>query len=77
MAGNENALDRIIRFIIGAALLYFAWIESPTIAGSLLSAPGALILVVAGVGAVLMITGFAGWCPLYSLLDISRRHKAA
>jgi len=64
MKTNESNLDRIIRLIVGAALLalYF----TGTAAGGLGTA--ALVL-----GAVLLLTGAVGFCPLYALLKIKTK----
>jgi hypothetical protein len=59
---NEGIADRIARAFIGDALLITA------ILGVL---PSALNTVLGLVGAVLVITGIAGRCPLYKLLGIS------
>jgi hypothetical protein len=61
MKTNESTLDRIIRGIVGIALiaLYFA--------GTLTGTLGIVLLVI---GAVLLFTGVIGFCPLYKLLNI-------
>jgi hypothetical protein len=66
MKTNESGLDRIIRVILGFALLtlYF----TATVTGGL----GIVFLVL---GAVALLTGVVGFCPLYALLKLST-HKA-
>lgn len=66
MKANESSLDRIIRVVLGIALaaLYFANV--------VVGAWGVILLVV---GAVLLLTGIVGFCPLYALLRI-RTNKA-
>lgn len=61
MKTNESGLDRIIRVILGIALLalYF----TGTVTGVL----GILFIVL---GAVALLTGVVGFCPLYALLKI-------
>jgi hypothetical protein len=61
MKTNESMVDRIIRDIGGLVLLalYF----SNTITGT-------LGIVLAVVGAIALLTGLVGFCPLYSLLKI-------
>ncbi|EKD89428.1 MAG: hypothetical protein ACD_34C00061G0005 [uncultured bacterium] len=61
MKTNESGLDRIIRVVVGAALLvlYFTQIVA-----------GGLGIVSVVIGAVLLITGIVGFCPLYALLKI-------
>jgi hypothetical protein len=58
---NESGLDRIIRVVVGIVLLalYFT--------GSVAGGLGILFVVL---GAVLLITGAIGFCPLYALLKI-------
>ncbi len=59
---NESTLDRIVRIVAGVILL----------AGIALGAVAAPWLYVAGlVGAVLLVTGIVGFCPLYAILRIS------
>lgn len=64
MKTNESNLDRIIRVIGGIVLLalYFAG----TVTGGL----GIVFLVL---GAIALLTGAAGFCPLYSLLKIKTK----
>jgi hypothetical protein len=63
---NEGIADRIARAYIGDALLITA------IMGSLPSAINAIL----GIGgAVLVITGMAGRCPLYKLFGIDTSSK--
>ena len=62
MKANESMLDRIIRVIAGIALLalYFT--------GTVTGAVGIILIVL---GAVLLLTGLVGFCPLYALLKIN------
>ena len=62
MKTNESTLDRIIRVIVGIVLfaLYF------TGAGT-----GGWGIVFIVLGAVALITGAVGFCPLYALLKIN------
>lgn len=61
MKTNESGLDRIARVVAGAALLalYFTQFVN-----------GALGIIVVVIGAMLLITGAVGFCPLYALLKI-------
>jgi hypothetical protein len=61
MKKNESGLDRIIRVILGAALVVLSVFQ--VLSGTL----GIVSLVV---GAILLITGLIGFCPLYALLKI-------
>ena len=60
-----GGVDRIIRALVGAALIYYA----------LSNLPGAENLMVpAGVvGFILMLTAVLGWCPAYLPFGISTR----
>jgi hypothetical protein len=62
MKSNESNLDRIIRVIFGIVLLalYFAM---PALSGW-----GIVFIVL---GAVALLTGVVGFCPLYALLKIN------
>ena len=61
---NESAWDRIVRVVLGLALLYL-WV------GGVLS--GAVAIVVGIVGIILLITGLVGFCPLYRVLGFSTK----
>lgn len=58
MSQNESTSDRVIRFVLGAVLVY-AWYAALV--------TGVVAIVVAAVGIILLITGIVGWCPIYSL----------
>lgn len=59
---NEASWDRALRAVGGSALL---WIGAAALAGT------GLGLVLATVGAILLVTGLMGWCPLYAAIGIS------
>ncbi len=61
MKANESGLDRAIRVLLGIVLLvlYFAG----TVTGGL----GIVFIVI---GALALLTGVVGFCPLYALLKI-------
>jgi len=63
---NESMLDQVIRFVLGAVLLY-AWYT--------VLVTGVLATVALVIGVVLMLTGLIGWCPLYSLFGMSTRQS--
>ena len=67
MKTNESGLDRIIRVIAGVALLalYFTNVVV-----------GGLGIAAVIIGAVLLITGAVGFCPLYGLLKIQTNKKS-
>jgi hypothetical protein len=62
MKPNLSKLDRTIRVVVAALLayLYFAGIVT-----------GALGIVFVVLGAVLVVTAIAGYCPLYALFKFS------
>ncbi|GAA6200979.1 DUF2892 domain-containing protein [Aquicoccus sp. SU-CL01552] len=57
MLRNEGALDRILRIVFGLALLSLIFIGPKTMWGL--------------VGLIPLLTGLAGYCPLYRLLGFS------
>jgi hypothetical protein len=61
MKTNESMVDRIIRGVAGLVLLAFYFSNTVT---------GTLGIVLAVVGAIALLTGLIGFCPLYSLLKI-------
>jgi hypothetical protein len=62
MKTNESVLDRIIRVIVG--IVFLALYFTGTVTGTL-----GIVLIV--LGAVLLLTGVVGFCPLYKLLKIN------
>ena len=59
---NESNVDRIIRAVVGLVLLYLGF-------GGVLG--GALAVVADVLGAVLLLTGAIGFCPLYAMFKFS------
>ncbi len=53
---NEGPFDRVVRILAGLAILSLAFFGPQTAWGYL--------------GAIPLVTGLIGWCPLYSLLGI-------
>jgi hypothetical protein len=66
MKSNESSIDRIIRVVLGIALLAISW--NMGFAGV-----GAILLL--AVGVIALLTGVVGFCPLYGLLKF-RTNKA-
>ncbi len=64
MKANESSVDRIIRGILGVVLLLVAFLAVPA---------GALQIVLAIIGVVLLLTGIVGFCPLYRILGLSTK----
>ena len=64
---NESGMDRVIRAVLGVALIGL------NLGGVLTGWVGIIGLVV---GIVLLLTGIVGFCPLYALLKL-RTNKAS
>lgn len=56
-AANEGTVDRVLRVVIGLAVLSLVFFGPKTLWGLL--------------GAIPVLTGLLGTCPVYSLLGIS------
>lgn len=71
---NEGSWDRVIRIVAGAALGYAAWTTWPD---SVMARPGEVgaVLLLGALSAVALMTGLAGWCPLYTLFGISTKDR--
>lgn len=65
MQKNVGGLDRLVRAVIGIALIYYA----------LSNLPGSDVwMVPAGiVGFIALLTALLGWCPAYKLFGINSR----
>jgi uncharacterized membrane protein len=59
MKRNESAIDRIVRAVLGAALVAVG-----------ITAGGTLALVLYVLAAVMFATALTGFCPLYRLFGI-------
>ncbi len=59
MKTNESGVDRIIRVVLGIVLLALSL-------GGVVSSGWGIVLLV--VGALALLTGIVGFCPLYFLL---------
>lgn len=57
MRTNEGAIDRLLRIVVGAAIVSMAFVGPQT--------PWAYL------GMIPFVTGIVGFCPLYSLLGIN------
>lgn len=62
---NEHNIDRIVRFVAGLALILGAMFG--------LSAPWNLVAYL--LGAIFIVTGVIGFCPIYGLLRMSTAGK--
>ena len=65
MTKNESNTDRMIRVILGLALLALGWTG---IVG------GTIGMVFKYLGFVPLLTGIIGWCPLYALFKVRTNH---
>ncbi len=61
MKANESGVDRLIRVVLGIAMLALNF------AGVVTGSWGIVLLVLGGLS---LITGIVGFCPLYALLKI-------
>jgi DUF2892 family protein len=68
METNQGPLDRVVRSVVGAALLAFVAVS---LEGPIALVEGIIALAIGAVGAVTLLTGLIGWCPTYALLGIS------
>jgi hypothetical protein len=64
---NEAGWDRIVRIMLGVALLYLGW------AGVVTGGSGTFLKVI---GFVPLLTGLVGFCPIYAIFKV-RTIKAA
>jgi uncharacterized membrane protein len=67
---NVGSLDRIIRAVLGIALI----IAPLLLSASLFAAPWAFWLSIA-VGVVLLGTAALSFCPIYAALGLRTRHR--
>jgi len=58
---NESGIDRVIRVVLGVAVLYLGW------AGVVTGGWGVFLKIV---GFVPLLTGLSGFCPLYAVLKL-------
>ena len=59
MTANVGNVDRVIRFVVGCALIAYYFLGA-----------GALAWVAGLAGLVLAVTALAGWCPAYRVLGL-------
>ena len=64
-SSNEGSVDRILRVVVGIALIAFALFGPAEIGWKW----------VGWIGVVPLLTGLVGWCPAYSLFGISTCRK--
>ncbi len=59
MKVNQANWERVVRVLLGVALLYAGF-------GGLVTGSWGIVAEV--VGAIALLTGLSGWCPIYALL---------
>lgn len=62
---NAGAIDRVLRTIIGAVLIYFGFINTSFIG------QGLIAVLIGILGIVNILTAISGVCPVYTLAGIS------
>jgi hypothetical protein len=72
---NESGLDRVVRILAGAALVYVAWLAWPE-TSIVATQPITWNLVVLVIGVIGLFTGVVGWCPVYTLFNVSTKKRA-
>lgn len=65
MAKNVGSIDRIIRFLAGAALIAVPFLSGLPVFDAALPKYGAV-----AVGLVLVVTAIANFCPMYRIFGI-------
>lgn len=66
---NVGTVDRVVRVIIGIICAYLALVPTPVLANEVLRVFIGLF------GAVNLITGLLGWCPMYAIANMSTRKE--
>lgn len=69
MKKNLGTIDRIIRFVVGAALLLGGLLMLGGLGGNIIG------IVAAVVGIILIATAAISWCPIEMALGINTREK--
>jgi hypothetical protein len=65
MKPNQGTIDRAIRLVIAAVLI--------GVGLGVLRGPGGIAM--AAVGAIPLLTGLSGYCPLYTVFGINTRRR--
>jgi hypothetical protein len=66
-AQNVGSIDRIVRIVLGLALVAIGFLVLGSAAGT----------IVGVIGLIFLLTGLVGWCPLYHLFKFSTRPSSA
>jgi hypothetical protein len=62
---NVGSVDRVLRVVLGLALIIVGFFVLGSTAG----------IVIGVIGFIPLLTGLAGWCPLYLLFHVSTRNQ--
>lgn len=65
MKPNEGTIDRVVRLVIAAVLI--------GVGLGVVRGPGGIAM--AAVGAIPLLTGLSGYCPLYTVFGINTRRS--
>jgi hypothetical protein len=68
MEANEGPIGRIVRAVVGTALLA---IVGFSLEGPIALVEGAIAVAVGIAGGFTLLTGLIGWCPAYALLGVN------
>ena len=68
MTGNVGTMDRLLRLVIGAALIVAPLLNIMGLGANSMVAYGLM-----AVGGILALTALIGFCPLYTLLGIKTK----
>jgi hypothetical protein len=64
MQQNEGNLDRIVRTILGVVALGVAFAMLDAMSGAVMG------IIIAAIGAVLIVSAIVGFCPMYKLIGL-------
>lgn len=67
---NANTIDRIIRAVLGAALIYIGFFDQSIIGSQLVA------YLLGAIGILNLITVVLAWCPVYALIGFSTVKKS-
>ena len=67
MKKNVGTIDRIIRLVAAALLLYMGFLDNPIVSA------GTFKIVIGIFGVLILFSAFLEYCPLYLLVDLNTR----
>lgn len=74
MTINEGKFDRIIRIVVGLALVYVSW-SAWLPESNFPSTAGAVGFVALIIGIIALVTGATGYCPLYRVFGVATNKR--